>query len=195
MDLFPPSVGRSSSEPCGLGARLASTVEATRGIWGDAGVNDVLKRVSADARFAFEGSTAMPRWVPERWFVEWYEGLFEGPCKREMSEISRFVAAVTDCGFGRAKRVVLSLANPWTVCRQGERLWRSEHSHGRLVVAKLEPTCARISLSDHPFVQSGLLAHGISEAFRYILTLSSAQGATMAHAVDGPVLHTTVRWS
>lgn len=189
-----PGLDRSPPEPCGLGARLVSTLEATNNLWGEAGVDDVMKRVSADARAGYQRPGEPPRWVPERWFIEWYEALVAGPAEGKIDGLLRFADEVTECGFGRAKRLVISLASPWLICRQAERLWRSEHSHGKVVVARLDASCARISLSEHPFVESEIAAHGIAEAFRYILSLSSAQGATMAHQIDAGVLHATIRW-
>lgn len=183
------------AEPMGLGVRVRETREATHNLWGDAGVADIEARVGADTRAAFAFGAAVPRWVPERYFVEWFTAAFEGPCGGDTMRFAKLADEITECGFGRAKKLLLSLASPWLVLRRADALWRGEHTHGRLVVARLAENAARMVLSDHPFTETALLRDGISEAFRYILALSNAKSPVETHALVDGALHVHLHWS
>ncbi len=181
---------------CGLGARLAVIREATRTVWGDAAVDAVLASVGAESRAALAPGAVNAEWVTERIFVEYMIALWNGPCGgRDGEEFRHWVAVVTDRGFAEARELLMSLGSPSLILRHANELWHYEHSHGKLSFAPLDSRSARLSLRDHPFTEHEATRVAICEAFRYIMTLSGAKGATESHAVDDAgVLHVTVAW-
>src|SRR6185312_2989640 len=111
-------------------------------------------------------------WVPERFFIEWILGVWNGPCGgSDLEGFARWVDVVTDRGFGEARELLMSLGSPFLLLRRANELWHYEHSGGKLTFAPIDPQTARLSLRDHPFIDLEPSRVAIAEAFRYILVL------------------------
>ena len=182
-------------EPCALGARVVDTREAARDVWGNEGVEATLARLSASTRATFAIDAVVPAWVPERTFMAWMTALWEGPCNQDQESFARWVRRLNDRGFGTARRLMLSLANPSLILRRADVLWHDEHTHGRMIVAPLDPQCARLTLRDHPFTETELSRAAISEALRHIISRCRVKCATETHSLakDGS-LHIVLSW-
>ncbi|MEP6860187.1 MAG: hypothetical protein ABJE66_06175 [Deltaproteobacteria bacterium] len=176
-----------------IGARVVATRGATRDLFGEVGVENVLAMLAADERALFTGATP-PKWVPEQTYIAWTRAVYAGPAGRDSATLARWVDRVTDRGFGAARRMLMSLASPWVIVRRAGALWRGEHSHGELTSAPLGDNSARFELRDSPYAVDDLGASAISEAFRYILFRCRVKWATEEHRRIGDALHVELRW-
>ena len=180
--------------PHALGARVRATVDATRDLWGEVGVEGVLARLAPEQRAPFTCASP-PRWVPERTYMAWTTAIWDGPGARDGEALRRWVDRVTDRGFGTAKRMIMSLASPWVIVRRAGALWRTEHSHGDLAVTPQGGDAGRFELRHHPFAEDDVAADAIAEAFRYIVFRCRTRWASEAHERDASgALLVTVRW-
>lgn len=175
-----------------LGNRVVATRDATRDLFGEVGVEAVLAALAADERAVFVG--APPKWVLEQTYIAWTRAVYDGPAGRDAATLARWVDRVTDHGFGKARRMLLSLASPWVIVRRAGALWRGEHSHGDLTSAPLGDNSARFELRDSPYVADDLGATAMSEAFRYVLFRCRVKWATEKHRRVGDALHVELGW-
>jgi len=182
------------SEPCALGNRASESREATRDLFGDSGVADVFERMSADDRAVFLPNAAPTKWIPERRYVAFTRALWDGPCAQDRRELTRWVDRITDRGFGRARRMIMSLASPWIIVRRAGQLWAVEHTHGKLSVSRMEGSSVRFTLTAHPFVEDEVSRHAISEAFRHIIFCCRVKWATETHAHSAEGLQVDLSW-
>jgi hypothetical protein len=169
--------------------------EATRDLWGDAGVEATMDRLDDEARRVFAVDARVDKWVPERIFMAWMQALWSSVCREDADELARWSDRITDRGFGTAQRMLLSLASPWLVLRRADALWHSEHTHGTMVMAPLDTRSARLTLHEHPFLTLDVARAALSEALRYILVLTRAKGVTETHEVaPNGAMHVTLAW-
>jgi hypothetical protein len=175
-----------------LGNRVIATRDATRDLFGEVGVEAVLAALGPDERAAFAGDP--PKWVLEQTYIAWTRAVHEGPARRDAATLARWVDRVTDLGFGKARRMLMSLASPWVIVRRAGALWRGEHSHGDLTSAPLGDNSARFELRDSPYAIDELGASAMSEAFRYILFRCRVKWATEEHRRVDDALHVELRW-
>ncbi len=182
------------SEPSVLGMRLANAREATREVFGDAGVEDVLGRLGDDERGAFLPGAKLRVWEPDRLLVAWVLAVWEGPCGRSRPDLARWAGAITGRGFGRARRVLISIASPWTLLRRAEALWRGEHTHGTLTVVPVGSQGARVTLRGHLLAQHAVTRDVMAEAFRYIVQLCWVHEVTETHEHKDDAVHVLVSW-
>lgn len=175
-----------------LGNRVIATRDATRDLFGEVGVEAVLGALGSDERAPFAGDP--PKWVLEQTYIAWTRAVYEGPARRDAATLARWVDRVTDLGFGKARRMLMSLASPWVIVRRAGALWRGEHSHGDLTSAPLGDNSARFELRDSPYAIDELGASAMSEAFRYILFRCRVKWATEEHRRIDDALHVELRW-
>lgn len=185
-----PSTGeRVISRSRGHG--LVSTVEATRELCGDELVSTLLTRFPQAFHRALEES---PDWVPTEFVVTWYELVSEalGGDERRLAAIT---TRAVDLGFGRVRKLLLGIATPHWVLRKGEELWRGEQSAGRMTAYAVEPNHARVTLTDHPFLDSAVMRRAMVTSMAYTLTLTGAKSVTaeVAGAVGEPLV-LTLTW-
>lgn len=166
-------------------------------MWGDAAVDAALAAISETSRAAFLPGAVVADWMPQRLFVEWIVALWDGPSgQRDSAEFRRWVDVVTDRGFAEARELFMSLGSPFPVLRRANELWHYEHTHGKVTFAPLDARSGRLSLRDHPFTEHESTRVAICEAFRHIMVLTGAGGATETHAVDDAgVLQVVLSWS
>lgn len=175
-----------------LGPRIIATREATRDLFGMAGVEAVLATLSPDERALFTGPP--PKWVPEAAYIAWTHAVWRGPADRDRARLAAWADRVTDRGFGTARRMLMALASPWVIVRRAGALWRGEHSHGDLTTTPLGSNGTRFELRDSPWCADDVAASAISEAFRYILFRCRVKWVTEEHGVTANVLRVDLRW-
>lgn len=186
----------SEAVPCAIGGRVHATREATRDLWGNIGVERVFAGLDADARAAFLPHATAKGWLPESTYIAWMHAVWEGPCAHDAAGLARWVDRVTDRGFGKARGMLMALASPWVILRRANALWRSEHTHGDLAIARVSGQAARFELAHHPYVGDPVASAAVSESFRYIILRCRVREASETHTVapDG-ALHVSVVWS
>ena len=109
--------------------------------------------------------------------------------------MTRHVHATVDQGFGKVKRLFLSMQTPHSLAPRVVSLWRDEYSTGFLEATALEERSVQLSLRDHSYVEIGLMRNVISEVFRYVVSLTQARDVTSVHTVRDQALVVVLRWA
>ncbi len=164
-------------------------------IFGAAGYQETLALLPEDVRDATAGLLPMNEWVPEAFIVAWANAVYRGPAKRNEAKVRAYVAATVAHGFGRVRRLLLSMMTAETITARAGELWRGEHSSGKFDAEVLRPGVTRVRLDDHPYVESPLMRLSIAEALRFIVSLTRSQNVTESHPAHGRPLVITIRWT
>jgi hypothetical protein len=168
-----------------------------RDLWGEDGLRDLEARLPDATREATRGPEFAPlRWYPTRYLVEWHAAMMDGPAGNDEAAFRRGVARSIDFGFGRVRRVLLSIATPMLLAERAAVLWRHENTHGVLAVdtsGRAEGK-GRVTLTGHPFVRTPLSRKAFAEVLRHILSLSRAQNVRESHAATGEALVVALTW-
>lgn len=186
-----------SAEPCSRAVNFAAYREATRALWGESAVEDLVRAMPDDAGRAFLlAGGAGDAWVAERHVIALGDAAWDGPCGRDRATFHRWVDHMIDYGFGRVRRVLLSLANPPMLLRRAPDLWREDHTHGTFGYVPLAVDSARITLRDHPYIDSPVQRDAFAEALRHAMSLCNIRGVT-AEETPAPrgALYVVLRWS
>ena len=187
-----PVVG---DQPCARGTIFVGFKHAVHGVWGEHGVASVAAALSPEVRSqTLERVVLNTEWLPESYVLAWYEALWSGPCEQRRERLALALDRMLDFGFGRVRRVFLSMAKPSTIFEQAPSLWRYDHTHGTLSVAAGE-TMARLCLRGHPYTENSLSCMAIAEIYRYCVALSRARNVTSTHYRDEDgALVVRLRW-
>jgi hypothetical protein len=173
---------------------VTASLDAARALWGDGGMADVAARMSAQDRDAVH-APHLPLWVRERALIAWNFALWEGPVDRKRERYEAWLHKMTDMSFGVVKRLVLSMASPEKVLTSAADLWKSDHTHGRML-GHCDGNRGTVTLVDSPYVETPQGRAGIAEMLRYIMQLAGAKGAIEKHALVPPgVLEVRLRWA
>jgi hypothetical protein len=164
-------------------------------MWGPVGYEAIRSALPADVSERSAGMRPLPDWVPLGDLIAWHEAVWNGPARRDERIMTQHIRATVDQGFGRVKRVLLSMSTPHSIAPRVASLWRDEYSTGSLVATSLEEKRLQLVLSDHPYVQIPLMRYVIAEVFHYILCMTHVEDAVSTHAVQGASLVVALRWS
>jgi hypothetical protein len=182
--------------PGGLGSRICVYREAAIIVWSAAFVDDVIAKLDDETRDVFRVGAVLPEWVPERFFTAFIDAL-ANTVSGDLADAAflRWVDVVIERGFAEARELFTSLGGPLFVLRRAQELWSLDHSTGTLVHTPLGMESARLTLRDHPFLETEATRAAISEAFRYIIQLTGVRGVTESHELtaDGQ-LHVVISW-
>ncbi len=164
-------------------------------MWGPMGYEAIRSALPADVSDRTAGMRPLPDWVPLHDLIAWHEAVWNGPARREEKIMTQHIRATVDQGFGRVKRVLLSMSTPHTIAPRVAALWRDEYSTGSLEAASLEEKRVQLVLSDHPYVHIPLMRYVIAEVFHYVLGMTHVEDVVSTHAVQGSSLVVGLRWS
>ncbi|HVU02928.1 MAG TPA: hypothetical protein VHE30_14310, partial [Polyangiaceae bacterium] len=148
-----------------------------------------------DVRERTAGMRPLPDWIPLGDLIAWHVAVWDGPARRDEAVMIRHIHATVDLGFGRVKRLLLSLATPHTLAPRVVALWSDEYSTGRLETSELEEKSIHLTLRDHAYVDVPLMRFVIAEVYRYVLSLTSAKNVTSVYAVRDGALVVILRWA
>jgi hypothetical protein len=164
-------------------------------LWGDFGWREVEEQLPEEVRLAVLGKPLAPvDWILERHMMSLSEAVFAGPAGRREPIYRGFVGTMIACGFGRIRRFLVQFAPPELLLDKSPELWRHDHTHGELRVAK-SPHGALVELSGHVHVTTSLSRLTAAEAFRSALAYTRARHVTVEHELAGDVLRVDLRWS
>ncbi len=185
-----------TGEPCSRGTIFVAYREATRALWGDEAIERLVRAMPEDAGRAFLSTQSSDEWVPERHVITIADAAWDGPCERDRVTFHRLIDQMIELGFGRVRRILLSLANPPILLRRAADLWREDHTHGTFGYVPLAVDAARITLRDHPYVDSPVQRDAFGEGLRYAMSLCNVRSVT-AEATPAPpgALYVLLRWS
>jgi hypothetical protein len=173
------------TEPCAKKTLFIAHREAAEVVWGKGGIADIARRLPEAARRAvIEPVVITEPWLPERHIVSWHEAAWEGPCRRDTTELYRYLHAVLDCGFGRIQRLLVTLVTPAALFSRGESLWKNDHSHGDFKATLTGDRAGVIRLRDHPYVTSPFLRRSTAETYRYVGSLTRCRAIRESHTLD-----------
>ena len=163
-------------------------------MWGPMGYEAVRAALPADVSDRTAGMRPLPDWIPLGDLIAWHEVLWNGPARRDEKTMTQHIHATVDQGFGRVKRVLLSMSTPHSLAPRVAALWRDEYSTGRLEATSIEERSVQLVLSDHPYVDLPLMRYVIAEVFRYVVSMTGVEGVTASSAVREASLVVVLRW-
>jgi hypothetical protein len=168
---------------------------AFREMWGESGYESLCSDLPADVQERTAGMRPLPDWIPLDDLIAWHQAVWNGPARRDEKIMTEHIHATVDQGFGRVKRLLLSISTPHSLAPRVVALWREEYSTGRLESSLLEARSIHLKLSDHPYVDSQLMRFVIAEVFRYVVSLTQAKEVSAVHAVRESALVVVLRWA
>ena len=168
---------------------------ACEAMWGADGYQSILELLPPEVRERTASMRPLPDWVPLDDLIAWHLAVWNGPAKRNEAVFTEHVRKTVDQGFGRVKRLLLSMATPQTLAPRVVALWGDEYSTGRLEAGSLEKGCITLTLHEHPYVHNPLMRTVISEVFRYVVSLTNVDSVSSVHTVRDGALVVVLRWT
>lgn len=162
-------------------------------MWGADGVRTVAEALPADVRERTHGLAPLSEWLLVDDLIAWHVALRDG-LGRDDAMFTRHVHKTIDQGFGKVKRLLLSMATPHTLAPRAAALWRDEYSTGRLTAKSIDDRTVTLTLSEHPYVHHALMGSVISEAYRYIVSMTAAKVVTAQTMVRNDELTVRMQW-
>lgn len=159
------------------------------------GVQSIAGELPADVRERTAGLRPLPDWIPLEDLIAWHVAVWNGPAKRDEKVMMDHARRTVDQGFGRVKRLLISMATAQTLAPRVAALWNDEYSTGILEATLLEPNSATLVLRDHPYVHHPLMRDVIAEVFRYVLSMSRTKNVCAVHTVREERLVVVLRWT
>jgi hypothetical protein len=183
-------------EPCVRQSVFAALREVALELWGRDGLHLIGERLGDELarRETVETGIVGPTWLPERWLMEWHQAVWSGPAAGNEVVFHRFIHRTVTQGFGRVRKLLLTLVTPPTLITRAAELWRDEHTHG-VLTAHVEGRAGTLLLRDHPFAQNKLSALVLAESMRHAATLSRCSSAHQTHSLTSAGLEVRLTWT
>jgi len=183
-------------EPLTRALIVLSYREAARALWGETGLERLTAALPAETAGILRAARPPEEWVPVRHAVDVAQVAWDVLCARDRATFHEMIDRVIDFGFGRRQRLLLSLANPPMLLRRAADLWREDHTEGTLGYVPLAVDAARVSLRDHPYVESPVQRDAFAEGVRHAMSLSHVRSVTAEELPSPPhTLHVMLRWT
>jgi len=165
-------------------------------MFGADGLKEVGRRIPDEIRKAVVDTGIVgDDWMPERWVLQWQEAVWAGPAQKRDDVFDEFCRRTVAQGFGRVRKMLLSLLTPAQMFPRAAEMWRCEHTHGSLTAeVDAAKRSALLTLSDHPYATSPLAARVLSESLRHAASLARTKGVDETHALKGGVLTVRLEW-
>jgi hypothetical protein len=181
--------------PCARGTIFVGFKHAVESVWGAYGIAQVARALPPAVRSdTLENVVVNTQWLPETHVLAWYDALWNGPCEGRREKLALALDRMIDFGFGRVRRVFLSMAQPSTIFERAPTFWRYDHTHGSLSVSAGE-TMARVTLRDHPYTENSLSCMAVAEIYRYCCALTRVRNVTSSHYRESEgALVVRLRW-
>ena len=164
---------------CVRGRTVRAFAAASRDLFGEAALRDLIASLPEAARSEVDEQD----WVPAEHAIWWCERAFAGPLGRDPVKLRAWACRMIDHGFGRVRRLLLTIATPAGMIRRAGDLWREEFNEGRLVAYATSPRSAIASLHDHVFLKSEVTRDLLAETFRHNVELAGGRGAREQHSL------------
>jgi hypothetical protein len=164
-------------------------------VFGQAGYQSIREALPADVRERTAGMRPLPDWIPLEDLIAWHVALWNGPAKHDEKIMTEHIRRTVDLGFGRVKRVLITMATAESLAPRVAALWNDEYSTGTLEAGAVEPRSVQLMLRDHPYVGHQLMRFVIAEVFRYVLSMTRTKNITAVHAVRDGGLLVVLRWT
>jgi hypothetical protein len=132
-------------------------------------------------------------WFPERHFIAWCYAIFEGPADYDIDGVKAYLRRTFDLCYGVINRFVLHMARPEDAIKRVSHLWKKEHTTGALE-ARLVKGGAVLRLTNSPYTRTPHTRAGLSENYRYALSLTRAKDVREWHALEDGALVVYLTW-
>jgi hypothetical protein len=136
----------------------------------------------ASRRATVEPVVLTDEWLPEEHVMAWYEAAWAF-CQRNEAEYFRFIDRMIDFGFGRVRKLLLSLASIAMVASKAPELWRHDHTTGELL-SEYHQGEVTLRLRGHLYTTTPLARRSIAEIYRYALSLTGKKNMTATHSLE-----------
>jgi hypothetical protein len=110
--------------------------------------------------------------------------LWSGPANRSREAYTRFLAVMTDVGFGVLRRTLLQLASARALLERASKLWVEDHTHGDIDMESIGPNGAVARLRGHAFCELPQSRAAIAEVLRYTISLTRVRNVTEMHRLE-----------
>jgi len=164
-------------------------------MWGPSGYQAISELLPPEVRERTASMHPLPDWIPLDDLIAWHVAVWTGPAKRNEAVFTEHIHKTVDQGFGRVKRVLLSMATPHTLAPRVVALWSDEYSTGYLEAGAIENDCITLTLRNHPYVQHPLMRTVIAEVYRYVVSLTRVKSVSAVHTVRDAALVVVLRWT
>jgi len=186
-----------TGEPAARATQLLAFRSAAITMWGTSGWQTIVDLLPPDTHDALvvSGFVVAVGWVPERHLVRLAEAVYRGPAEGSVEVYREFVRQVIALGFGRVRRVFVQFAHPHSLLERAPELWRHDHTHGELTVAKDEKS-AIVHVTHEILTANALSRSTCAEMFRAALGLTRARDVKQEHGLDeAGRLRVLLQWS
>jgi len=165
-------------------------------LFGADGLKQISELVPVEIKRAIVDSPLIAGdWLPERWVIAWQEAVWRGPAGESKDRFDEFCRRTVHQGFGRVRKVLLSLVTPAQMFPRSAELWRHEHTTGELTVrVDAGAKTALLRLTDHPYANHALAARVLAESLRYAASLARTAGVDESHSLRGGALEVRLDW-
>jgi hypothetical protein len=163
-------------------------------MFGNDGCRKIIEALPEEVRERTASVAPMPEWVLVDDLIAWHVAV-RTDLGRDNATFTRHVHKTVDQGFGKVKRMLLRMATPHTLAPRAAALWRDEYSSGRLTARTIDERCVTLTLRDHPYVRHPLMQSVITEAYRYIVSLTAAETVTAESTVESNELTVRMHWT
>ena len=155
----------------------------------------ITESLPPEVRDRTAGLRPLPDWMPLGDLIAWHVAAWNGPAQQDDKIMLAHARLTVDQGFGRVKRALISMATAHTLAPRVAALWNDEYSTGSLMATAVQPKSVTLVLHDHPYVDHPLMRTIISEAFRYVLSLSRTKNVSGIHLSSQGDLKVVLSWS
>ena len=182
---LPQVAAPATREPSARRVIFAGFRASANRLWGPSGLEAIGARMPADARHAtVDAIIITSEMLPEKYVMAWYEAVWAGPAQRQQPVFCEFLDRMMDHGFGRIRKVLLSLVSPTQLATKAPDLWQHDHDTGVLTSA-VEDNVSTFVLRNHLYTTTPLSRLAIAEIYRYALSLArGVQVATQNHGLE-----------
>jgi hypothetical protein len=142
--------------------------------WGNAGLDDVRKRVEGTARQAIEQSILPFSWYPLKVMAEIDRAIVEGPMAGHVPLMKEFGATIARYDLPTIYRVLFKVGTPAFIIRRMNVAYRTYIRHGTMHGETPSPKSATVTFVDGVFPKY-LCTHGVVGWLTAALELSGAQ--------------------
>jgi hypothetical protein len=166
---------------------------ACEGMFGPAGYRTLCESLPPDVRERTAGMRPLPDWILLDDLIAWHVAVWNGPAKHDEKIMTEHIHRTVDQGFGRVKRLLITMATADSLAPRVAALWNDEYSTG-VLEAETGARSVQLVLRDHPYVAHQLMRYVIAEVFRYVLGLTRTKNVSVVQAVRDGALFVILRW-
>jgi hypothetical protein len=194
--VFPGPVP-AALQPRVRGSLVRTARETAIEFWGENRLGEIADRLSRDTQArVLDAPIIADPWLPERFIMEWYGAVFQGPCKGTRTLYNLYLDHWMNNCIGRVRRLLLSSVDPAGLAPRASELWRYDHTTGHLDAEVQGEREIVMTLSNHLYATTPVARDSITEIFRHIISLSCTERVMKVewHELPGRLI-ATMRWT